>query len=150
MRKAIICILMIVVLCSLAACQTLQPVIPDVSEQQKVTGELQLLRSDLKLTQEQVMSQIKAEYLLENGGYDKDDDVKVMITLKDDALIDTYGKVYSKLADSVAQYAATPRRTAAGADACRQAGGACGKTVLQGAYPKRGAQLRDGYERLLL
>lgn len=108
MRKAIICILMIVVLCSLAACQTLQPVIPDVSEQQKVTGELQLLRSDLKLTQEQVMSQIKAEYLLENGGYDKDDDVKVMITLKDDALIDTYGKVYSKLADSVAQYAATP------------------------------------------
>lgn len=67
MRKAIICILMIVVLCSLAACQTLQPVIPDVSEQQKVTGELQLLRSDLKLTQEQVMSQIKAEYLLETA-----------------------------------------------------------------------------------
>ena len=66
MRKAIICILMIVVLCSLAACQTLQPVIPDVSEQQKVTGELQLLRSDLKLTQEQV---IRSSMTLANSEY---------------------------------------------------------------------------------
>ena len=108
MRKAIVCFLMIVVLFSLVACDALQPLIPEETGEETVTGQLDIFRSDLKLTQDQVMSQIKAEYLLENGGYKDDDRVVVMITLENEALIDTYNKMYANTNSSVGEYAKTP------------------------------------------
>lgn len=55
-----------------------------------VSQQLEILKSDAKLTQDQVMSQIKAEYLLENGGYKDSDSVVAIVSLSEDALIDTY------------------------------------------------------------
>ena len=57
-----------------------------------------------KLSQEQVMSQIKAQYLVENGGYKDTDEVVVMVSVDGDSLIDTFnsGETTSK---TVAEYA---------------------------------------------
>ena len=68
---------------------------------------LQILKTDLKLTQEQVMSQIKAQYLLENNGYKDDDEIIIMITLDEDSLIDTYNAKYADTIESVSKYAST-------------------------------------------
>ena len=104
MRKVLICLLMVAVLLSTVACDALgTTVTPDHSYE---SGQLGILRTDAKLTQDQVMSQIKAEYLLENNGYKADDKVVVMLTLKDEALIDTYNRRYSDMG-SVADYAAS-------------------------------------------
>ena len=43
------------------------------------SGEIELLRQDSKLTQEQVLSRIKAEKLIENKGYKDADAIKVMV-----------------------------------------------------------------------
>ncbi len=51
---------------------------------------LKILSSDDKLTQEQVMSQIKAEYLIENNGYKADDEVVVIVGIDGDSVIETY------------------------------------------------------------
>ena len=58
---------------------------------------LQILKTDLKLTQEQVMSRIKAQYLIENNGYKDSDEVIVMIKLNNESLIDTYNSKSSIL-----------------------------------------------------
>ena len=68
---------------------------------------LQILKTDLKLTQEQVMSRIKAQYLLENNGYKDSDEVIVMIKLNNESLIDTYNSKYSSKFESVSKYANT-------------------------------------------
>lgn len=105
MRKIIICLLMVIVMFSLVACDALGVVVtPDTSAE---SGQLGVLRTDSKLTQDQLMSQIKAEYLIENNGYRADDDVVVMVTLKDEALIDTYNRRYSNEISSVGEYAKT-------------------------------------------
>ncbi len=104
MRKVLICLLMVAVLLSTVACDALgTTVTPDHSYE---SGQLGILRTDAKLTQDQVMSQIKAEYLLENNGYKADDKVVVMLTLKDESLIDTYNRRYSDMG-SVADYASS-------------------------------------------
>lgn len=51
---------------------------------------LQVLKSDVKLTQDQTLSRIKAEYLIENNGYKPGDEVVAVLTLPQDAVIDTY------------------------------------------------------------
>ncbi len=66
---------------------------------------LDILRTDLKLTQEQVLSRIKAKRLIENGGYLASDEIVTLITLPDDALIDTYNNEAYKYVDKVADYA---------------------------------------------
>jgi len=53
-------------------------------------GNLEILNSSIKITQESIASRIKAEYLIENGGYKDDDEIIVMINLSDSALLDTY------------------------------------------------------------
>lgn len=65
---------------------------------------LQILKSDLKLTQEQVASQIKAEYLIENNGYKADDEVVVILSLEDDSLLDSFNKSGNSAYKSVADY----------------------------------------------
>ncbi len=51
---------------------------------------IELVRSDVKFTQEQSLSRIKAEYLKENGGYKDSDAVVAIVTLKENAVIDDY------------------------------------------------------------
>lgn len=68
---------------------------------------LQILKSSAKLTQEQVASKIKAEYLLQNNGYKDDDEVVVVIALDGESLIERYNKKYNKSYASVADYAAS-------------------------------------------
>ena len=53
--------------------------------------QLQIFRSDLKLTQEQLMSKIKAEHLIENKGYLDNDEVGIGSTRK---MIEILGKDY--------------------------------------------------------
>ena len=69
--------------------------------------QLQILRSDLKLTQDQVMSQIKADTIKENGGYLDDDEIVVIMKLEDDSLMDSYLDKYANKSNSIADFAAT-------------------------------------------
>lgn len=68
--------------------------------------QLEILRSDATLSQDQLMSRIKAEYLLEHGGYSDSDKVSAIIRLPEASLIDTFteGKVK---AQTLAGYADT-------------------------------------------
>ena len=59
--------------------------------------DLLLFNTELNLTQEQIMSKIKADYLISNEGYLPDDELVVLITLKDDCLIDVYNDNYDNL-----------------------------------------------------
>lgn len=52
--------------------------------------ELQIFDTGLKLTQDEALSRIKAEYLKQNGGYREKDSVIALVSLKGDAIIDTY------------------------------------------------------------
>jgi len=70
---------------------------------------LDILKSDLKLTQEQMLSKIKAEHLKENNGYLDDDEVISIITLDDDSLIDTYLNSEYLYYESVAEYASSSK-----------------------------------------
>lgn len=68
------------------------------------SNQLKILTSGDKLTQEQVASRIKAEYLVENGGYKDTDEVIVMIGLSGSAVIDEFNAGGTG-ASSVAAYA---------------------------------------------
>lgn len=99
MSKRLICLLLLVaMLCPvlLAACDYIAPDLPFVNE---TPGEpdadgggetLQILKSNAKLTQDQLLSRIKAERLIENGGYTDDDPIVAIITLPGASLIDSY------------------------------------------------------------
>ena len=65
---------------------------------------LNVIKYGDKLTQDQVMSQIKAQYLIENGGYKDTDEVVVMVAVDGESLIETFngGKTETK---SVSEYA---------------------------------------------
>lgn len=67
--------------------------------------ELQILKSELKLTQEQTMSQIKADYLLENNGYKDDDEIVVMVSLQEESLLDAFNDRYYREYKTVAEFA---------------------------------------------
>ena len=51
---------------------------------------LGIIRSDLKLTQEQVMSKIKAEYLKTYNGYQPEDDIVLIVNLSEESLLELY------------------------------------------------------------
>ena len=67
--------------------------------------DLQIFKTDLQLTQEQKLSQIKANHLLENKGYLPNDELVILINLNKKSLIETYNSKYSDDIDSVAEYA---------------------------------------------
>lgn len=69
--------------------------------------QLQFMKTDLKLTQDQVMSQIKAEHLLENKGYVDSDEIITLIELEGDSLVDNYIDSYYTKSSSVADFAAS-------------------------------------------
>lgn len=72
------------------------------------SNQLQLLRTDIKLTQDQLLSRIKAEHIKENNGYIDSDEIVALITLPDEPLIYTFNNTttYEK---SVADYARTTK-----------------------------------------
>ena len=108
MKKKILSALLALFLCftCLSCSKTSDDITPPISNE--ISNKLQILNSDLKLTQEQVMSQIKAEHLLENNGYVDTDEVIIMLTLKEEALIDVYNSKYSNY-KSVSEYAVSSK-----------------------------------------
>lgn len=103
MQKKILALLLVLVMLLpsvLTACQSVEPLthttLPatteDGGEQTDPQIEadrncLQILRSDLKLTQEQTLSRIKAKRLIENGGYLEDDPIVAIVKLPQNSLI---------------------------------------------------------------
>lgn len=78
----------------------------EITEINKDTSqELRIFNTDLKLTQDQVTSQIRADLLKQNDGYLDSDEIAVMITLEDAPLADDFIDKYSSVYDSVADYA---------------------------------------------
>lgn len=71
------------------------------------TQQLQIFKSDLNLTQDQQMSRIKAEHLKKNKGYIDSDEVITILSLSEDALIDTYNNKYSGTVNTLAKYASS-------------------------------------------
>ena len=64
---------------------------------------LDVIKYGDKLTQDQVSSRIKAEYLIKNGGYKDTDEVVVMVSVDGQSLIETYNDG-ATTAKSVAEY----------------------------------------------
>ena len=69
-------------------------------------NQLRVIQCEDKLTQEQVASQIKAKYLIENNGYRDDDEVVAIVKVAGDSLIDVYNDGATS-AYSVSEYAAS-------------------------------------------
>ena len=126
MQKKLLSLLAIVLLLSLllstvlTSCASVADLIPSVTGggtsdgSQSGSGtntnpqQLQIFNTGLKLSQEQSLSRIKAEYLKENGGYKDDDVVVAIVSLSSPALIDVYlenERISSRM--SLAEYAAS-------------------------------------------
>lgn len=69
-------------------------------------NQLRVIQCEDKLTQEQVASQIKAKYLIENNGYRDEDEVVAIVKVAGDSLIDVYNDGATS-AYSVSEYAAS-------------------------------------------
>lgn len=95
---------------------------PDAVENGDFSQELVVLKSDAKVSQEDTLSRIKAEYLKENGGYSSDDVITVFVTLEEESLSETYlENGLDSEYRSVAEYAESPAGKAqANAIASRQ------------------------------
>ena len=110
-KRLISMLLLVAMLCTplLTSCDFLKSVIPTGEQEKPVVDKteansqtLQILRSDLHLTQDQVLSRIKAEYLVENGGYADSDPIVAIITLPGASLMDQY--ITTKALGSVTDY----------------------------------------------
>lgn len=112
MLKKILAVLMIFVIAVLSTGCGADSSVKNSTENNKATtqlpfedsGELQFIKSDLKFTQDQVKSQIKAEYLLENKGYKDTDEVVAILSVDGDALIDDCIENDVKVSDYVASF----------------------------------------------
>ena len=106
MKKKIISVFLVLILVlGFTSCKD-KNVVDEINKEVE-KNQLQIFKTDLKLTQDQVLSQIKAEYLKENKGYLDSDEVKVLVTLKSDALIDLYNLSNTNL--SVAEYVSSEK-----------------------------------------
>ncbi|UKI49805.1 MAG: hypothetical protein L6U99_14615 [Clostridium sp.] len=70
----------------------------------KILKKLQILESSVKLTQDQVMSRIKAGNIKENNGYLDSDEINVIIELSNEPLITLYNNKYSDDYKSVSDF----------------------------------------------
>ncbi len=68
-------------------------------------GQIQIIKSELKFTQEQVESMIKAEYLVENGGYKPDDEIVMIVGLNEQSLLERYNEEGHRYYSTFAEYA---------------------------------------------
>lgn len=111
MKRKVISICLIVAmialsLVTLAACGNVDTTVNNGSAINGDTYQnLRIFNTGLKLTQDQVASQIKADLLKQNNGYLDSDKITVMITLEDAPLADDYIDEYSSQYNSVADYA---------------------------------------------
>ncbi len=72
------------------------------------SDKIELLKQDTRLTQDQLLSRIKAKKLIENNGYSDGDEVTVMVTLPSNSLVDSFnGGAYASYG-TVAEYAVSP------------------------------------------
>lgn len=76
----------------------------NVEEQVDQSELLGIIRSDLKLTQEQVMSQIKAEYLKTNNGYQAEDEIVLIVNLSEESLLELYNNGAHERYKTVQEY----------------------------------------------
>ena len=69
-------------------------------------GNLELFKQDGNISQEQLLSRIKAKKLIENNGYKDSDEVTVMITLPENSLVETFnsGSSFKSVADYAVSY----------------------------------------------
>ena len=74
---------------------------------QNQSNQLQLLKSDFKLPESDMVNRIKAEYLLENDGYKSDDEIIVMVALESKSLLDRYLDDYQGTYNSVGDLASS-------------------------------------------
>ena len=112
MSRRLICMLLLVAMVCpilLTACDLIvsDPPVgeynPDLSDTADGNGQtLQILKSNAKLTQDQLLSRIKAEHLIENGGYADSDPIVAIITLPGASLMDDY--ISKNVTGSVSDY----------------------------------------------
>ncbi len=96
-RKSICMLLAGVMLCAagcgdIGSASTPEPSAPSSSEEEtsSASRQLNLIKSDVKPDPDQLLSRIKAEYLLKNNGYSNGDEVSAILSFGDNALIDGY------------------------------------------------------------
>ncbi len=77
---------------------------PNENEVVDESGLLNIIKSDIKLSQEQVMSQIKAEYLIANNGYQPDDEIVLILNLSEESLLQLYNEDAHKRYKTVQEY----------------------------------------------
>ncbi|MBP3401898.1 MAG: leucine-rich repeat protein [Clostridia bacterium] len=110
-KRLISMLLLIVMICSMlmTSCSYVQPEEPQTEQNAPVADKtdessqtLQIFKSNAKLTQDQQLSRIKAEYLIDNGGYADSDPIVIIVTLPGDSLMDRY--ISTKALGSVTDY----------------------------------------------
>jgi len=69
------------------------------------SGKLQILKTDMRLTQDQLLSRIKADRIIMNNGYLDSDELVVMIALAGNSLVETYNDDFADTYKSVSEYA---------------------------------------------
>ncbi len=105
-RKILLALTLIIFLIGCVSCHKKENSNEPVKESNN-SQQLQIFKTDLKLTQDQVLSRIKAEHLKKNGGYLDSDEIITLVTLPGDALIDTYNQDAYKRNKSVSEYASS-------------------------------------------
>lgn len=105
LKRKVLGLLSIAVLgISLSSCNKAEIGNNEINNTIKNPQQLQILNTDSKLSQDQMMSQIKAQYLIENNGYKGDDVVSVILSLENESLISKYNNLSYCKYDSVSEY----------------------------------------------
>lgn len=112
MKRKLISICLMIALISLSvftlvACGANAGNVSDGNTEVATYQNLRVFNTGLKLTQEELLDRIKADYLKENKGYLDTDEIVVMVSLEGKPLIDDYIDEYSDDYSSVAEYAAS-------------------------------------------
>lgn len=105
-KKVLSAFLVLLLILTCVACQNKNES-NDSSTDTNDSNLLQIFKSEYKLTQEQLMSQIKAEYLKNNGGYLDSDEVIMIIEIDDHSLTADYLNNPTTTATTVAEYSLT-------------------------------------------
>lgn len=109
MRKSIVAIIMAfaMALCFCVGCAALPKQEENtLGSEEQTSQEIKLLKSDMKISQDDMLSRIKAERLIENNGYSADDEITAIIRLEEESLAETYASEgLDRTYDSLAEYA---------------------------------------------
>lgn len=100
-RKIITVFLLLIELFTIAACSGK---IKFEDDSVNNPNQLNIFRADYKLTQEQALSRVKAEYLIKNKGYKDSDEIVTILKLTDDSLLEKYLDKYINHSTSISEY----------------------------------------------